>query len=157
MRIATPGSMSRYFASILTLVFSGVLSPFSPVNHAVARRSAPTTVTSAESMLKFEVHEVRCAQLQPIMRRNIPVRTVSQPRSPITVLRLRTGSGSLADASNGDLLCLDPVVQVKTNRACAKDNRVSKLEAKFRTDLIMPELRLAVFAEFWKHSTDTVE
>jgi hypothetical protein len=34
------------------------------------------------------------------VRRNIPVRTSTQPRRPITVLQLTTGSGSVADASS---------------------------------------------------------
>jgi hypothetical protein len=38
--------------------------------------------------------------LQPTVRRNIPVRTNTQPRRPITVLQLTTGSGSVADASS---------------------------------------------------------
>jgi len=98
--IARPGSMRRYFASILTLTLRGVLSPFSPVSHEVARRSAPATVVSVEESVSLVLQGVWCIGLQPTVRRNIPVRTNTQPRRPITVLQLRTGSGSVADASS---------------------------------------------------------
>ena len=99
-RIARPGSMRRYFASILTLTFRGVLSPFSPVRHEVARRSAPAMVVTVEESVSLVLQDVRCIGLQPTVRRNIPVRTNTQPRRPITVLQLTTGSGSVADASS---------------------------------------------------------
>ncbi len=48
------------------------------------------------------------------------------PRSPVIVLQLTTGSGSLADSSNVALTPLDVVaVQVKLNRAYLKANPVS--------------------------------
>jgi len=99
-RIARPGSMRRYFASILTLTFRGVLSPFSPVSHEVARRSAPAMVVTVEESVSLVLQDVWCIGLQPTVRRNIPVRTNTQPRRPITVLQLTTGSGSVADASS---------------------------------------------------------
>ena len=98
--IARAGSMSRYFASILTLNFRGVLSPFSPVSHEVARRSAPAMVVIVEDSVSLVLQDVWCIGLQPTVRRNIPVRTNTQPRRPITVLQLTTGSGSVADASS---------------------------------------------------------
>ena len=98
--IARPGSMRRYFASILTLTLRGVLSPFSPVSHEVARRSAPAIVVSVEESVSLVLQDVWCMGLQPTVRRNIPVRTNTQPRRPITVLQLTTGSGSVADASS---------------------------------------------------------
>ena len=99
-RIARPESMRRYFASILTLTFRGVLSPFSPVSHEVARRSAPAMVVTVEESVSLVLQDVRCIGLHPTVRRNIPVRTNTQPRRPITVLQLTTGSGSVADASS---------------------------------------------------------
>jgi len=42
------------------------------------------------------LQDVWCIGLQPTVRRNIPVRTSTQPRRPITVLQLNTGSGSVA-------------------------------------------------------------
>src|SRR5712664_1793403 len=99
-RIARPGSMRIYFASILTLTFKGVLSPLSPVSHEVARRSAPAMVVTVEESVSLVLQDVRCIGLQPTVRRNIPVRTNTQPRRPITVLELTTGSGSVADASS---------------------------------------------------------
>src|SRR3989440_10485493 len=99
-RIARRGSMRRYFASILTLTFRGVLSPFSPVSHDVARRSAPAIVVTVEESVSLVLQDVWCIGLQPTVRRNIPVRTSTQPRRLITVLQLTTGSGSLADASS---------------------------------------------------------
>ncbi len=98
--IARPGSMRRYFASILTLTFRGVLSPFSPVSHEVARRSAPAMVVNVEESVSLVLHDVWCIGLQPIVRRKIPVRTNTQPRRPMTVLQLTTGSGSVAGASS---------------------------------------------------------
>jgi len=98
--IARLGSMRRYFASILTLTFRGVLSPFSPVSHEVARRSAPAMVVTVEESVSLVLQDVWCIGLQPTVRRNIPVRINTQPRRPITVLQLTTGSGSVADASS---------------------------------------------------------
>ena len=99
-RIARPGSMRRYFASILTLTFRGVLSPFSPVSHEVARRSAPAMVVTVEESVSLVLQDVWCIGLQPTVRRNIPVRTSTQPRRPISALQLTTGSGSVADSSS---------------------------------------------------------
>src|SRR5436189_2786474 len=93
------GSMRRYFATILTLTLRGVLSPFSPVSHEVVRRSAPAIVVTVEESVSLVLQDVRCIGLQPAVRRNIPVRTNTQPRRPITFLQLTTGSGSVADAS----------------------------------------------------------
>jgi len=98
--IARPGSMIRYFASILTHTFRGVLTPFSPVNHEVVRRSAPAIVVTVEESVSLVLHDVWCIGLQPTVRRNIPVRTNTQPRRPITALQLTIGSGSVADASS---------------------------------------------------------
>jgi len=50
--------MRRYFASIFTLILRGVLSPSSPVNSAVARRSAPTTVVTVEDRVRFVVQDL---------------------------------------------------------------------------------------------------
>ena len=99
-KIARPGSMRRYFASILTLTLRGVLSPFSPVSHEVVRRSAPAIVVTVEESVSLVLQDVRCIGLQPAVRRNIPVRTSTQPRRPISALQLTTGSGSVADASS---------------------------------------------------------
>ena len=99
-RIARPESMRRYFAGILTLTFRGVLSPFSPVSYEAARRSAPAMVVNVEESVSFVLQDVWCIGLQPIVRRNIPVRTNTKPRRPVTVLQLTTGSGSVADASS---------------------------------------------------------
>ena len=98
--IARAGSMRRYFASILTLTLRGVLSPFSPVSHEVARRSAPAMVVTVEESVSLVLHEVWCIGLHPTVRRNIPVRTSTHPRRPMTVLQLTTGSGSVAEASS---------------------------------------------------------
>ena len=98
--IARPGSMRRYFASILTLTFSGVLSPLSPVSHEVARRSAPAMVVTVEESVSLVLQDVWRIGLQPTVRRNIPVRTNTQPRRLITVLQLTTGSGSVAEVSS---------------------------------------------------------
>src|SRR5438876_3833290 len=98
-RIARHGSMRRYFASILTLTLRGVLSPFSPVSHEVARRRAPATAVTVEESVSLVLQDVWCIGLQPTVRRNIPVRTNTQPRRPISALQLTTGSGSVADAS----------------------------------------------------------
>src|SRR6266567_7208460 len=57
MRIASPRSPRRYFASILTLSLRGVLSPLSPVSHAVARTSAPATVAAVEYAVSFVVQD----------------------------------------------------------------------------------------------------
>ena len=100
MIIARPGRMRIYFASILTLTLRGVLSPFSPVSHEVARRSAPAMVVTVVESVSLVLQDVWCIGLQPTVRRNIPVRTNTQPRRPITVLQLTTGSGSVADASS---------------------------------------------------------
>src|SRR5438034_4824712 len=106
-RIARPGTMRRYFASILTLTFRGVLPPFSPVSHEVARRSAPAMLVAVEESVSLVLHDVWCIGLQPTVRRNIPVRTNTQPRRPITVLQLTTGSGSVADTSVAHSLSVD--------------------------------------------------
>src|SRR2546430_15888485 len=94
------GSMRRYFATILTLTLRGVLSPFSPVSHEVVRRSAPAIVVTVEESVSLVLQDVWCIGLQPTVRRNIPVRTNTQPRRPISALQLTTGSGSVADASS---------------------------------------------------------
>jgi hypothetical protein len=79
------------------------------------------------------------------MRRNTPVRSINEPRRPITFLRLRTGSGSLADASNVALTLLGVVAfQVKPNRAYLKANPGFNLETKSSMDLAMLELRHTV-------------
>jgi hypothetical protein len=118
MRIASPRSARRYFASILTLIFRGVLSPLAPVSHAVARRSAPATAAVVEYAVSLVVQDVRLNELQPTVRRNIPVRSISQPRKAITVLQLTTGSGSVADASKVALTQFGlGVLEVKTSRA----------------------------------------
>src|SRR5438270_7718150 len=98
-KIARPGSMRRYFASILTLTLRGALSPFSPVSHEVVRRSAPAIVVTVEESVSLVLQDVWCIGLQPTVRRNIPVRTSTQPRRQIRALQLTTGSGSVADAS----------------------------------------------------------
>ena len=104
----------------------GVFSPFSPVSHEVARRSAPAMVVTVEDSVSLAVQDVWCIGLQPTVRRNIPVRTVTQPRSPMTVLQLRTGSGSVGDASIAAISLRErPGFQVKTNRAWAEDILVS--------------------------------
>src|SRR5437773_5214214 len=92
--------MGGYFASILSLTLRGVLSPFSPFRHEVARRSAPAMVVTVEESVSLVLHDVWCIGLQPTVRRNIPVRTSTQPRKPISALQLTTGSGSVADASS---------------------------------------------------------
>jgi len=57
-------------------------------------------VVTVEESVSLVPQDVWCIELQPIVRRNIPVRTNTQPRRPITVLQLTTGSGSVADASS---------------------------------------------------------
>lgn len=56
-RIARPGSMRRYFATILTLTFREVLSPFSPVSHDVARSSAPAMVVTVEESVSLVLQD----------------------------------------------------------------------------------------------------
>ena len=58
MMAAKPATMRRYLASVLTLIFRGASSPLSPVNHAVASRSAPATVIVVEDRVRFVVQEV---------------------------------------------------------------------------------------------------
>src|SRR5438552_9622665 len=96
--IARPGSMRRYFASILTLTFRGVLSPFSHVSHVVVRRSAPAIVVTVEESVSLVLQDVRCIGLQHAVRRNIPVRTTTQPTRPISALQLTTAPESVAAA-----------------------------------------------------------